>query len=94
MKRSEIKRQARSHLKRHYVLIVLLCAVSIFLGTEFTNVVDNAQTWYDIVTNQPTELRALDAKENRGSLQKIFNDLIEDNLEAGYEETAERVRQL
>ena len=94
LKHSEIKRRARRHIKRYYVLLVMLCAVSIFLGTEFTSVVENAQTWYDIVTGQPTELEVAGTKENRGALRKIFNDLIEDNLEAGREETAERMRQL
>ena len=43
--RKTIKQQARQHLRRHYVLITVLCALSIFLGTEFTGIVSNAQIW-------------------------------------------------
>ena len=42
----QIRRNARSCVKRHYVLLTLLCAISIFVGTEFNNVLNNAQTWY------------------------------------------------
>ena len=93
-KRSDMKRRARAHLKRHYVLLVMLCAVSIFLGSEFTSVVDNAQTWYDVVVNQTTVLDITGVKGSRSALGKIMSDLIEDNLEAGREEAAERMRQL
>lgn len=47
--RKEIKMTARAHVRRHYLLLCLLCAVSIFLGAEFTDVVPNAQSWYDAV---------------------------------------------
>ena len=45
-----IKQRARGVVKRHYVLVTLLCAISIFVGTEFNNVVNNAQTWYEFLS--------------------------------------------
>ena len=39
--RKLVKAAARRHVKRHYVLLIVLCAVSIFLGTEFAGVVSN-----------------------------------------------------
>jgi hypothetical protein len=41
-----VRGKARGTVKRHYVLLTLLCALSIFIGTEFNNVLSNAQTWY------------------------------------------------
>ena len=92
--RKALKGAAKAHLKRHYLLLVMLCAVSAFFGAEFTNVVENAQTWYDILTNRTTVMEVADSSRSQGSLMKIFSDLVEDNLEAGREEAAERLRQL
>ena len=47
LNRKDLKRRARAYLKRHYLLLVTLCAVSIFLGTEFTNVGEGI-TDYDV----------------------------------------------
>ena len=92
--RKAIRRQARQHLKRHYALLVLLCAVSIFLGTEFNGVVSNAQSWYDVLTGQVTEVDIEGIREERGSMNRIVDDLIEDNLEAAQEDVAARMQTL
>ena len=90
--RKTVKRQARLHVKRHYLLLVILCAVSIFLGNEFTSVVSNAQTWYDVLTGQVTRLDTEMFREAKTGNSKVFDDLIADNLEAGREEAAARMR--
>ena len=92
--RKAAKRQARGHVKRHYVLLVALCAVSIFLGTEFTGLVSNAQTWYDLLTGQVTQLETVDTLDKRSGNSRIIEDLIKDNLEAGNEEAAEQIRRM
>ena len=35
--RSELKKSAKSNLKKHYLLFVLLCVVASFMGSEFSN---------------------------------------------------------
>lgn len=35
--RSELKKSAKSNLKKHYLLFVLLCVVAAFMGSEFSN---------------------------------------------------------
>ena len=92
--RRDAKRRARSHLKRHYMLLVVLCAVSIFLGTEFTNVVNKAQTWYDCLTGQVTRLDTEGIREEKDGNSRFLDDLIADNLEAGREEAAARIEAL
>nr|AHF24369.1 hypothetical protein [uncultured bacterium Contig575] len=92
--RRDAKRQARGHVKRHYMLLVVLCAVSIFLGTEFTNVVSNAQVWYDSLTGQVTRLDTDGIREEKSGNSKFLDDLIADNLEAGREEAAARIQAL
>ena len=92
--RREIKRLARRHVKRHYVLLAVLCAVSIFFGTEFTNVVTSAQNWYDTLTGQVTRLDTEGFRDAKTGKDRVINDLIADNLEAGREEAAERMREM
>ena len=89
--RKALKRKARAHVKRHYMLLTVLCAVSIFLGTEFTSPVSNAQIWYDILTGQVPQLDIQGLRDEKSANNKIILDLIDDNLEAGREETAARM---
>lgn len=92
--RRDAKRRARGHVKRHYMLLTVLCAVSIFLGTEFASVATNAQAWYDTLTGQVTQLETDGIREERDGNRKVLDDLIADNLEAGREEAAARIRDL
>ena len=92
--RKTIKQQARWCVKRHYALLVVLCAVSIFLGTEFTNVVSNAQIWYDILMGQETLLDVPGIMADKLVNDKLINDLLEDNLESGQEKVAQRLQEL
>ena len=92
--RKAVKRQARSVMKRHYTLLVVLCAISIFLGTEFTNVVSNAQLWYDMLTGQETLLDIPGTVADRLMNEKLIDDLAQDNLTNGREEAARRMQEL
>ena len=92
--RKDIRRRARSILKRHYLLLVMLCAISVFLGTEFTEITDEAQTWYDTLRGNVTELDVTGVKGSRGAAAQILDDLLEDNLEAGREKSAALIQQI
>ncbi len=43
-KRRELKRRARASLKRHYLLFVVICLLSAFLGSEFQNSLDGIKS--------------------------------------------------
>ena len=92
--RKGIKEQARQTMKRHYVLLVVLCAVSIFLGTEFTNVTSNTQLWYDMLTGQTTLLDIPGVVADRAANDKLLSDIISDNQMLGQEEAARRMQAL
>ena len=91
--RKTVKQRARQVIKRHYALLVVLCAVSIFLGTEFTGVVSNAQVWYDTLTGQETVLDVPSVMTDRLIDDKVFNDFVEDSADLG-EETTRRLQAL
>ena len=55
---------------------------------------DNAQSLYDAVNRQVTELDAGGTKERRDALSRVIDDLIEDNLQAGSAEADQRMREL
>ena len=92
--RKALKQRARQVMKRHYALLAVLCAISIFLGTEFTGVVDNAQTWYDILTGQTTVLDMEGATSNETLNDKLMDDFIRDSETMGQEEAARRMQEL
>ena len=92
--RKTIKQQARQHLRRHYVLITVLCALSIFLGTEFTGIVSNAQIWYDALTGQVTLMDTVGVGVDKVANTKLLDDYIADNITSGREKAAERIQAL
>ena len=85
-----IRQKARGCVKRHYILLTLLCALSIFLGTEFNNVLNNAQTWYEILRGRQIQVALEGIGSDRSVWRKIVNDVIEDNIESGNIEAAKR----
>ena len=86
-----IRQRARSCVKRHYVLLTLMCALSIFVGTEFNNVTSNAQTWYEILRGRQIQVALEGMGSDRSVWRKVVNDLIEDNIEAGTIEASQRM---
>lgn len=48
--RKQWKKRAKTTVKRHYVMFVILCLVAIFYGTEFNYVVTHADDTYRFLT--------------------------------------------
>ena len=46
------KKKARAVVKKHYILLVLLCLVSVLYGTEFSYVNSHAQDTYNFIAGQ------------------------------------------
>ena len=88
-----IKLNARAQVRGHYILLVVACAISIFIGTEFSGLVSDAQRWYDVLTGQVTQLDMDGIREDgEDTTSRILDDLIADNLAAGKEEAARRMQ--
>lgn len=92
--RRRIKYEARRHVSRHYFLLTALCAISVFFGTEFTNVVNNAQIFYDALTGRATVLDTIGTTTDQITDSILLDDYIEDNLRAGRENAAARLQEL
>jgi hypothetical protein len=81
-------------VKKQYALLVVLCALSIFFGTEFTNVKVNSQIMYDAVRGQVTVMDTVGSTVDRVMDAKILDDYINDYIESGNEKAAERLKAL
>lgn len=92
--RKEIRKRARQLVKKQYALLVVLCALSIFFGTEFTNVKVNSQIMYDAVRGQVTVMDTVGSTVDRVMDAKILDDYINDYIESGNEKAAERLKAL
>ena len=89
------KQRARQMVKRHWFLLAVMCAIAVFMGTEFNEVVSNAQAWYDILTDQVTQLDTEGFRENDKRVNDmILDSMIDDNLAAGQEAVAQRMQEL
>ena len=81
--RKQWKKRAKTVVKRHYVLFVILCLVAIFYGTEFNYVVTHADDTYRFLTSM-----TLGAEDN--SLMGVAKEML-----AGVDEdAAEEVEEL
>lgn len=89
-----IRASARNFMKRHYLSMVLLCAVSIFLGAEFSGVVSNAQTWYDLLMNQETSLSIEGVMTSRSLATRLIDHALNVDLDAGKDQAAARIQAL
>ena len=90
--RKRWKRQARKVVKAHYVLFMMLCLTAVFFGTEFGYVKWHAVNLYKVIIGQPIELGGDVLKLNAGNArEKVLNDLIQDNIEAGRKEAAQQL---
>ena len=95
MNSKEMKAAARRSVRKNYLLLVLICSVSVFWGTEFTDIINNAQGLYDQLTGQITQLDTEGWHASKtGISKKIIDDLIEDNLEKGRQDSAQRMEEL
>ena len=92
--RKEIRKRARQLVKKQYALLVVLCALSIFVGTEFTNVKVNSQIMYDAVRGQVTVMDTMGSTVDRVMDAKILDDYINDYIASGNEKAAERLKAL
>ena len=54
--RKQWKKRARTIVKRHYVMFVILCLVGMFYGTEFNYVVTHTENTYRALANISHEL--------------------------------------
>ena len=88
------KKRARKVVRSHYLLLVLLCAISVFYGAEFGFVQSNAESLYTVITGQDVVLGGnalkLDTEKAR---HKVISDLIQDNEAAGRETAAAQLRE-
>ena len=92
--RRQVRALGRQQVKRHYILLAMLCIVTIFLGTNYTELLSNAQTWYDVLAGQVTRVDTDGLVDRKTGRDAVMDDLIQDNIEAGKQDAAERLREL
>ena len=92
--RKEMKKSGRKVVKTHYVLLVLLCVVSIFYCEEFGFAKVMAESTYEIAsgdgTHQSVGYRPLKASSTAVH-EQVLNDIAEGDLEAGEEKADQQM---
>ena len=73
-------------------ILVILCLVSVFYGTEFGFIKESATSLYHAITGTFSEVGETTLKLNAdSSREKVFNDLLNDNIAAGRDKAAEQM---
>lgn len=83
--RKDWKKAAKKVVKGHYLLLVMLCLISVFYGVEFNYVTSNAEGLYNLATGQEvTEPGKDDFKLKKQKTQDVvYEDVISDQLDEG-----------
>ena len=82
--RVEIKKRAKDVVRSHFILLVIICLVVSYYGTELNFVTDNVELLWKYVTGQPIEWADDNLKiDNSRTSDKVLQDLINDNYKAG-----------
>ena len=93
--RKLIREKARVQFKKHYLMMVLLCSVLIFLGTEYRTIPSSAQTLYNLLEGRITEI-SIDGDQGIGRrtpIGKMYDEMIRDHIKAGLRKSASRLKQ-
>ena len=92
--RKEIREIARRQVRKHYMMMVLLCSIMIFFGTEYRTILSRTQNLYNVLEGRGTEI-SVDGDLGIGRntpIGKMYDDLIRDRVKQGLEESARRLR--
>ena len=78
--RVEIKKRAKDVVRSHFILLVIICLVVSYYGTDLNFVTDNVDTLWKLVTGQPIEFGDDSLKIDKSKTSdKVLQDLIDDN---------------
>ena len=92
--RVEIKKRAKDVVRSHFILLVILCLVVSYYGTDLNFVTDNVELLWKFVTGQPIDVREDNLKlDNSKSSDKVLQDLINDNYKAGQTHAAQQLEE-
>ena len=82
--RVENKKRAKDVVRSHFILLVIICLVVSYYGTDLNFVTDNVDTLWKLVTGQPIEFGDDSLKIDKSKTSdKVLQDLIDDNYKAG-----------
>ncbi len=94
------KKNARQVIKTHYILLLLVCVVLMYYGTEFGYVKANSQNIYQTITQQeihrgPVALKGVNSgsgAEEESTMSLVLGDLFRGDAEAGREKAEEQLQ--
>ena len=93
-KRREWKSKARKVVKTHYVILVMLCLVSVFFGTEFNYVTSHTTDTYNFLTGQDPVGTGIKIRIDDKSLLDIAAEKVGIDLPAYAEKSKAKTEQL
>ncbi len=93
--RYDWKVAAKQVVREHTFLLIVICLVAIMYGTEFDFVKSNTQNLYSIVKGERIEMGGYELKlsSERTTSEKVLDDLINDDAEAGQEKADQQLEE-
>lgn len=93
-KRRDWKSKARKVVKTHYVILVMLCLVSVFFGTEFSYVTSHTTDTYNFLTGQDPVGTGIKIRIDDKSLLDIAAEKVGIDLPSYAEKSKARAEQI
>ncbi len=88
------KAKARAVVKKHYILLVLLCLVSVFYGNEFNYVSSHTNDTYNFLSGQDPEGTGIKLRIDDKSLIEIAEEKMGIDIEALRQKRLERTEKI
>ena len=88
--RKQWKQRAREVVKKHYILLVLLCLVSVFYGGEFGYVTSHTNDTYNLLSGQDPEGTGIMIRIDGKSILELAGEAVGIDLQAITKKHVER----
>ena len=94
LQRKEMKLRARQVVKKHFLLLVIICLICAYFGTEFSYVNTDVQNLWNLIKGQEIVLGDDSIKStDEKTSSKVLQDLMNNDVEAGREKADEQLQE-
>ena len=94
-RRTAWKTRAKAVVKKHYLLLVVLCMVAVFFGTEFSYVTSHTHSMYNFLTGQDPDGTGIMVRiDDESILDKLSEHVFSDRVKEIHQEGKEVADQL
>ena len=92
--RKEMKKRARQVIKKHYILLVVICLICAYFGTEFSYINSDVQNLWSLINGEEIKFGDTSIKDmDTDTSSKVLQDLLVNDVDAGRQKADEQMQE-